>query len=297
MKKYLLLLAMLLVSCQSTGGSDLTFGATHSEQLSGYSYVPVEPSRVLVRRADTAKEITKKEILKALPDNSIRIATRQIGGSVENEIGPIGLNSGTAGNSYEVIIDYVTADTINVKFFGYWQPFKINSEGKIFDRGLGIKEFSKFPKNTPPKDGTHGTVWELVIYARESNEVENVGGTSIPRLIGITDRQIRNIFQQDIDNIARNKNNLTGDVVREFDPAEHRTLNEFNVPVYIGIGLRLKANVTVLKGTVHFTGIPAITSAVEAGKATGSLSVQTLGVTGPTPRTSLQLVSSIDIVQ
>ena len=69
---------------------------------------------------------------------------------------------------------------------------------------------------------------------------------------------------------------------------------EFNVPVYIGIGLRLKANVTVLKGSVNLTSLPSLTAAVESGDATGTMSVQTIGISGKAARTNLLLLDKID---
>lgn len=286
-KKFMPFFFFVLAGCQTTGISDLTFLQTKAEQLAGYTYVPLEPSRVIISPLEDGSKLTKARLLNALPDNSIRIATRQIGATSDTNIAPIGLNTGTAGNTYEVIIDYITADTVNVKFFGYWQPFNYDVEGNITRRASGIREFSKFPKNTPAKSGTPGTRWELVIYARESLLRKDPSGR--PPLIGITDGQVEAIFNDDLQ-----KTSTRVEEFIEFEPTEHRTLNEFHVPVYAGVALRLTINVTVLRGEVHFTGLSAITTAVEAERATGSMTVQTIGITGTTPRNSLQIISSID---
>ena len=70
--------------------------------------------------------------------------------------------------------------------------------------------------------------------------------------------------------------------------------SRFNIPVYFGIGLRLKANVTVLSGSVNLSSLPAITAAVSANNATGTMSVQTIGISGNTARSNLLLLDKID---
>lgn len=66
------------------------------------------------------------------------------------------------------------------------------------------------------------------------------------------------------------------------------------IPVYVGVGLRLTANVTVTKGTVNLSSLGSIAAGAEAGKLTGSLVVQTLGITGKSVATSLPLPSELN---
>jgi hypothetical protein len=59
--------------------------------------------------------------------------------------------------------------------------------------------------------------------------------------------------------------------------------NEANaiVPVYIGVGLRLTANVYVKKGNVDLGSLFALGLAAKSEKVSGTLVIQTLGVSGP----------------
>lgn len=66
------------------------------------------------------------------------------------------------------------------------------------------------------------------------------------------------------------------------------------IPVYVGVGLRLTASILVTEGRVNLTGLGALAAAAEAGKITGSLTVQTLGITGGNVSTSLPLPSEIN---
>jgi hypothetical protein len=53
------------------------------------------------------------------------------------------------------------------------------------------------------------------------------------------------------------------------------------VPTYVGIGLRLTASVTVNEGHVDLANLVAIGAAAEAKRVSGTLVVQTLGISGP----------------
>jgi hypothetical protein len=66
------------------------------------------------------------------------------------------------------------------------------------------------------------------------------------------------------------------------------------IPVYVGLGLRLTATINVVKGKVNLSSLGAIAAEAQAGKLTGSLVVQTLGVTGSQITTSLPLPSELN---
>ena len=60
-------------------------------------------------------------------------------------------------------------------------------------------------------------------------------------------------------------------------PAEANAI----VPVYIGVGLRLTANIYVKKGNVDLGSLFALGVSAKAGQVSGTLVIQTLGVSGP----------------
>lgn len=66
------------------------------------------------------------------------------------------------------------------------------------------------------------------------------------------------------------------------------------IPVYIGVGLRLIADLKVNRGNINLSSLGAIAAAVEAGNASGSLVVQTLGITGKQVSTALPLPSELN---
>ncbi|HEX8261488.1 MAG TPA: hypothetical protein VF547_01290 [Allosphingosinicella sp.] len=66
------------------------------------------------------------------------------------------------------------------------------------------------------------------------------------------------------------------------------------IPVYVGVGLRLTANVEVLRGKVNLASLGAIAAGAEANRVAGSLVVQTLGINGKQVAATLPLPSELN---
>jgi hypothetical protein len=68
----------------------------------------------------------------------------------------------------------------------------------------------------------------------------------------------------------------------------------FNIPVYVGIGLRISANVYVVGASANISGIGIIGAEAEAERVKGSLVVQTLGVNGKSITAALPIQSELN---
>lgn len=68
----------------------------------------------------------------------------------------------------------------------------------------------------------------------------------------------------------------------------------FNIPVYIGVGLRVSANVLVVGGSANISGIGVIGAEAEAERLRGSLVVQTLGINGKAVASALPIQSELN---
>lgn len=77
-------------------------------------------------------------------------------------------------------------------------------------------------------------------------------------------------------------------------PDKYKDYSKINVPIYVGLGLRLKASVTTIEADVNLSGLPAIAAQAQTGKLRGSLTVQTLGVSGKNVATALPLPSELN---
>jgi len=65
------------------------------------------------------------------------------------------------------------------------------------------------------------------------------------------------------------------------------------IPVYAGVGLRLTADVSVLEGEVKLSSLVAIGAAAQANRVAGSLTIQTLGLTGKQVAAGLTFTSDL----
>ena len=68
----------------------------------------------------------------------------------------------------------------------------------------------------------------------------------------------------------------------------------FNIPVYVGVGLRISSNVFVTGTSANISGIGVIGAEAEANRLTGSLVVQTLGVNGQSIAAALPIQSELN---
>ena len=74
----------------------------------------------------------------------------------------------------------------------------------------------------------------------------------------------------------------------------HETSELVTLPVYVGVGMRLTADVTALEGGIPLISLGTIGLEAAAKRLTGTLTVQTIGITGESVAASLPLPSKLD---
>ncbi len=67
------------------------------------------------------------------------------------------------------------------------------------------------------------------------------------------------------------------------------------VPMYTGIGLRIRAEFKALEGGLNISGLPALAVAANSKGISGRLTIQTLGITGPEVTALMPLISDISV--
>ncbi len=229
----LTMIAILSACNQRTSATkqidELALDQTIAERYNAYTYVPLDALKVFAAqdKGCESRQITGDVYLNALPDNTVRISVRQISGKLNGSAGPVSL--GSEGNQYEVVLDYINADTANVPFYiGQYDPKTPLDKAILQPLGRKIEPGMR--------------LWVERVYPEKENQP-------------------------------------TANVV---------------IPVYVGVGLRLTAKILVLKGTVNLSSLGAIAASAEAGKSTGSLVVQTLGINGKQVATSLTLPNDLN---
>jgi hypothetical protein len=66
------------------------------------------------------------------------------------------------------------------------------------------------------------------------------------------------------------------------------------VPAYVGVGVRLEANISVNQGSVNLGSLTAIGVAAQAGNISGTLLVQSLGMSGQAVSSAITIASDIN---
>src|SRR4030095_12230574 len=106
--------SLLIASCgEFAKSSSPDLPQSQGEVFSGYSYVPLDPLPVSAEVDENCKGPIPP-VLSRLPDTAVRLAVRQLSGKGTIGFGPAQL--GAEGNSYQIILDYINADEVNVPF-------------------------------------------------------------------------------------------------------------------------------------------------------------------------------------
>ena len=240
--------AAALVSL-AAGCTTLQAPGSTGEQGSGFTYIPVDPLPVSVGpgagcqvtgtppNAVLKPGSTYAGLLDSLPDNAVRIAIKEY--DLKGNLSYVGSGLGVEGRRYQVILDYINADSTNIRFFIKTRRADVPGP-KLLD------PYEKRPL-------------EFLVVERLAPNVD-LSGVPVSR--------------------APDKDGVQDSVVV--------------IPVYVGVGLRLTADLQVIRGKLNLSSLGAIAAGVEAGNASGSLVVQTLGVTGKQVSTSLPLPSELN---
>lgn len=81
----------------------------------------------------------------------------------------------------------------------------------------------------------------------------------------------------------------------QYEGDETISLKTSYVPIYTGIGLRIRAEFKALKGGLNISGLPALAIAANANGISGRLTVQTLGITGQEITGLMPIISDISV--
>jgi hypothetical protein len=196
-----------------------------AEQVSGYTYIPVDPFPVKTVPGESCKgtngellQLPFKDLLASLPDNAVRMLVEQLDTSGTVTYGESNVKG--SANSYKVTLDYINSDTINVPVW-----------------------IAKTMTNNKTGEDVY-----IPLFSTVDNAIYQPGSESYTVIRTVP---------------AKNDNT---------------PYVQFNIPVYIGIGLRATSIVNILDASVHLSGLGVIGADAQANKLTGTLIIQSLGI-------------------
>ena len=273
MRLSLFLLLLNLTGCAGFGNLPQTL----AEKQTSFSYIPFDPLPVQTftgASCDVSEDEKKlrnidtvyvRSLRESFPDQTVRLAVAEFDADGTLSFGPTTV--GYKGSSYQVIIDYMNTDTVKGSFL-----VKRTIAGQVPTRKWWGGTYAYRDYNKGDTIGLFDEVPDSVI-------------TVYDVLPNPEDTQFQNVYSD-----------LTE--VKDRVDASKKLKNEgyeiINLPVYVGVGLRMTATVTVNKGEVNLSGLPEIAAEAKAGKLSGTLVVQTLGATGELVSSHLPLPSELN---
>ena len=247
------------------------------ELAGGINYVPIEPLAVKTELHDNCfideKEQETRKVEKihvtpyqsAMPDQTVRMAVSEMTGSMSVGFGPI--KAGKEGESYQVVVDYAVSDVVPLRLL-----VRKTVGGQVTSYNMFGVPF-KYPKYKTPKDGD----------PIELDLQEVVPATIIPSYEVyplsnglITEGSPR---QRSFDDLSK---------------SEKEKFKLITVSTYVGYGLRITASIKIDKGTVTISGLSQLAAEASLGNVSGTMVVQTLGMTGELVSTNLPLPNELD---
>ncbi|VEL97261.1 hypothetical protein ALT761_02262 [Alteromonas sp. 76-1] len=272
--KHYISAVLLFVSITLYGCVNMSVPITLAENKTSFSYIPFDPLPVQVAYQDHCSSDSypaflgdsvkaKIQDLKiSFPDQTVRLAVGEFTSSGGLSFGSTTI--GYEGNTYQVVIDYMNTDTVEGSFLA-----RREIVGQVARKGrFGLFDYKW-------EEDRKGEIVPLL-------EPLPPGYVSNYKILPNPESEIFSSYFNEANTKAVTELRSKAD----FEP--------ISLPVYVGVGLRLTATVTVTNGEVDLSGLPEIAAEARAGNISGTLVVQTLGATGPLVSSNLPLPSELD---
>lgn len=163
---------------------------------------------------------------------------------------------------------------------------------------MSIEQFNSTSKVNygPAGIGSKGESYKVTVDYVNSDTTNFrafIAKTAIDKVTGETDQVD---LLNPLDEKKYKLNSIGYDVINANSISEVPKGNyyEYNIPVYVGVGLRVTANVDVIGANANISGLGVIGAEAEANKVKGSLIVQTLGINGKSIAAALPIQSELN---
>lgn len=247
------------------------------EAVSGYTYVPIDPTKVGIDPGDcsmTLRDIETKadnsapkklKLLDLLPDNAVRLSMEMSDakGNVTYGVSKVG----STGAAYKLTADYVNSDTVNQSVW-VRRTVLVNSKNVHYDDKGKIEKQVEETSRRPISVSQGGAKMLSLNGSSEERVIEGSEGFEVKSFLNPPNREERKGLELD-------------------------KYEEFNVPIYVGIGLRIVAEGISLSGDANISGIGVVGAEAQANRLLGSLTVQTLGVNSQAVASALPVHSEL----
>lgn len=230
------------------------------ERVSGYTYVPVEAIRIdgfEPCACDGTAADRNKGVLKYLPDNALRISVQEIKANGEVKFGAVGATA--EGSRYLVTFDHIISDS---------DSFDIWIAKTAINWSTGVRQSISVRDRLNASTHVIGTE-QYHFWAPNSDQSADL--RSPPDVV------IKQIFSS-----WNLKSKFTSLKKEEFEGNVAKAGNlklkyeQLSIPMYIGVGLRVEAEIVSAKGDLKISGLQSLSGS----QFSGNLVTKTLGING-----------------
>lgn len=276
---------VITILCTSLAGcgSFQTTSNTYTTNTNGYTYVPIDPLPVSTTAGTSCKrELSRtssytplernqlntdtpiyKKLLASLPDNAVRMVVENITSS-----GTLTYGVGKSGGKYErykITADYTSSDTINMQF---WISKRV-----LFRTNSALYKESKLNAS---QESDYNKMYFYLTDNIDYDKLLTLANGSITYSGNVLGSE-----QYVVKRAKQGENPPTG-------------FHSYNIPVYIGIGIRITSEIEITGSNANISGIGEIGLEANAHRLKGNLVVQTLGVNGKAVASALPMQSELN---
>jgi hypothetical protein len=270
---------------------------TLGEVSSGYTYIPLDPFAV---NTSTNCESFVTNLFNALPDNAVRISVEKFDGNGNVTYGPAGVS--TKGGRYRTTVDYINADTTTIRLFiarsvmvfpkRYLSTRYFFSPDQFY-RLVSLERQWLDPHASLPKNCIPETETFWVRRVSTTNDTDEVFRSELLQQYA-SDYELPSYGEGPPERISDEERDALDRRASQRKLSVSKAGGQFNVPVYIGIGLRVSADIRTYESGINISGLGTIGASAELKQLTGSLTVQTLGVNGKSISAALPIQSELN---
>lgn len=233
-------------------------------------YQPLDPIPALNLEEEINRDIKEgakrnETLLRALPNEAVRLAIGQADNLGNISFGPF--SAKTRVGSYVVILDYIKYQSGSLAVY-------VTEE---LPESLKIKFYD------PPGQPDGQDEKEIAAYKAQLQKIDNEYYKERAAYLESNPYWIRPYKLE----VVPSGSSST------FQPARDGLL--YNIPVYIGIGVRMVASVTVSDTTVDLGSLYGLAAGAQSNKLQGTLVVQTLGLSGESISPQIPLPAEINV--
>lgn len=270
--------ATVLLALPGAGCKSLFSGSADDGKIqtsaNAFSYHPINPLTVWIKSNELdglPPTAYRQAFLDDFSSDATRIGMYKVNANGSFSSGVV--SSSADGETYSMVIDFIKYMTISIPVRVY-EASSPAQKPTVTERIKGSDDTqSRKPKDAPKE--VPARVRYLAIDASPSSVADRASLMPPKSVAPPGTRVVAQLNEDEVDHV---KEIFAG-----------------SMPVYVGVGVRVRADFKSFKGDVKIAGLPGLSAEAAAGNIRGTLSVQTMGIGGREITPLMRIPSDLSI--